>query len=1471
MKTKKVGKIVSLLLAIVLVATIMIPAVNVLADSTAQKYPGAEWIKASSFAELRTVLNNAETDGSKTYIKLTGKIDMPAGARYVKNDNKGIFLGEVLKMDKLTPVVWTHGKDKWTAALGDAKSAEEAVDIINESKLAPASIVNPFDPDGKGEYADKTNFYILVTRENLNALEDTFNFTERKYTNTSDKDGPDDGMVNGKFDPTQVGRDYPSYYDTNLVIPVGTDVVIDLNGQTIDGGQSDKAYEGTPDYIQSIFIVNGKLTIEDFVGGGKLTGATGYLPEGTYDVTKFQKGVEQRFDTTGEQRHRFVNANFGYIKKSSMYDSEAPSSIKDGKYNADTAAAWRISAINNGATGGHMRLRFAYYIAGGTVTEVRGGAVYVSEGGEFTLNNGAITKNCTWMDASPDGGETSASKMIKADVDAVTKGGGVYVEAGGKFNMYGGEISNNASRAYQTSGSGKTRDAYAYGGGVYLEGTQGDTAGAVMYMSGGKIIENATYSQCGSSGSSQKSARAYGGGVYVGEGAVCSIIGNDVEKKSTDLDMVKTFPQVSSNSCGAVAQYSSAKNPDVTIQGGGIYNGGTLNLKNALITANDFAEGDIDIPGNKNSNLMIEKATRVVRDPKTGLACYINGYNADGTPNYVTRLSKEFNENLELATEKVAHATSGVYGTMIGNEEMGLFSDGAGVCVRENAKLVVGERVWITDNYDLVTTGHKAFASVRDYERTWQQTKNITDDRVVKTYPDTGKGANYTDPAGGYVYGKYSKPQSAHQESSSSKTDYTEHKMDGYAFSDTTDDVYLPEGQAIYKGGSLYETKIGVNYWNMVNADGEVKDGAFGQAGNRVIVKAGKDLTSVDPDGKLIWDEETATPTQRDIQFFYLNDNNKNWERFKSVKRNATSDYYDFDKEGTKDEPGAPVYGYKLPTYISADGGEEVKIELTKCKLCDTKVSEYIDERARVTVIRTSDANINTNASPYEGYINYNEEYDIGRWSYAIIGGNEDAHKIPNWHAYNASKTYRISDPDWSPDTSVYRPKIDDNEKIVSNAIVNFPQRAYPVTAQMKNDLPSSYLKAKYMDYKVVYDNSEFGASEPVLRFGTYKDTESVDTIRKMFVTINFDEANTHYYGVSNNTITYNNSDSVSAGTDKLTTANTPFANVDASARFYGSDRVKGTIKIDKVVPDYLAYGKVELLNAFKNMDKDARRNTLTSISKDKDGELPDLYFKGWKYYTSYGDGPEVDILKNDDAAEEFTTANGLTLYRRGYFDVDLKNIFNPNINSQPCPSLTAIWYTKEELDEARLKVSNVKYQIIKSAKGEDLLRVVAIAGSDYPDFEAVGFVISTSNATPTIEGGYDYVANSDIYEKLGVTGKDGTQMCYDTDRLLGGNYYGSAGNYSSIKIDEEFEWTFGDGKKGGESAFAQESNISTGNFKKGYKDAGLFYTNIAIDKNNRDTVYFVTPYASVKNDDGTYTYYYGESRAICYADYVAS
>ena len=215
-----------------------------------------------------------------------------------------------------------------------------------------------------------------------------------------------------------------------------------------------------------------------------------------------------------------------------------------------------------------------------------------------------------------------------------------------------------------------------------------------------KLVENASYAETfDPTANSPKSARSYGAGIYVHEKATCNIIGEDAESGATTLDMVKSFPSVSNNSCGALGRNTTKSEQDVTVEGGGIYNSGTLNLRNALVSANDFAEGDIDVP-NASQNCTLNNAIHVKRDEETGLALYkyVNesGKYVDGSGNKfdeITRLDPNFNENLELVTEAIQHEIHGIYGTMHGNEESAIFSNGAGICLNEKATIVIGERV----------------------------------------------------------------------------------------------------------------------------------------------------------------------------------------------------------------------------------------------------------------------------------------------------------------------------------------------------------------------------------------------------------------------------------------------------------------------------------------------------------------------------------------------------------------------------------------------------------------------------------------------------------------------------------------------------------------------------------------------------------------------------------------------------------
>lgn len=1501
MKTKKVGKIVSLLVAIVLVATIMIPAASVLADNGSSNAvtSGIDWTGAgadkiltvsstakdggaSAYEQLRDYLKNAQP-GQELKIRLDADIELPKFGVYKDKDgntssdaSKGKYYSYATYGVFKDAYKKKEGKDNWSSSsnpkfgineiLGKSDSTYGAsYDVLNKN---PSISTNPYQEVFKvAEPGDTTTRaflnYDLEGKEKFSAAErERFERldTAQKKLMTGARGNQELGASAGNDTAT-----YTEYDEAMLCVKERVKVCLNLNGHNVSGLNSlGSPYTGSPNYQTSIFVVKGELTVVDEHttnagrAVGMITGGTGSI----YGKPQYSRNGNSNYDFVDSNIYQgvaYYGVGLGRNAPNEWGDAyiirlgkEAPDGNKWPKFSTDS---WTIyNKVGN------YRIYTNYYSRFyANVKETHGGGVYVAPGASFTLLSGKISGNSAWrLNNTEDLLNTNNNFIFDVKSNAVACGGGVYVDEGATFTMKGGEISNNAVRVYNKKDDNS--DATAYGGGVYL------AKNAVMNMTGGRIVENASYAETfDPTADSPKSARSYGAGIYVHENAICNIIGEDAESGATTLEMVKSFPSVSNNSCGALGRRTKTSEQDVTVEGGGIYNSGTLNLRNALVSANDFAEGDIDVP-NASQNCTLNNAIHVKRDEATGLALY-NYVDASGKKTEITRLDDRFNENLELVTEAIQHEIHGIYGTMHGNEESAIFSNGAGICLNEKATIVIGERVWVIDNYDLVTTGHKAFASVRDYTRTWQQTKNITDDRVVKTN-DNGTGANYKDPAGGYVYNnEHVDPVSKSQNDGK----YTWHRMDGYAFSDTTDDIYLPEGKVIYKGGSLYETKIGVNYWNMVNADGEEiaaergKGQAGSQAGNRVLLVDGNVLGNLD---RKIWTGDTTTPVQSDIQFFYLNDNNKNWERYKNYKKDANDLWYDYDKN---------AYNYALPAYITEDKAGQ------KCVLCDRhiKVANF-GARVRVTAIDADATKINKNASPYEGYINYDVTYEPNRWAY---GTGTDISQ-GDWRNYN-KETWRISDPEWTPDNDAFRPKGGE----LSNAVVNFPQRAYPVTAQMKKDLPSSYLKAKYMDYKVVYDDNQFGTStEPVIRLGTYSDPASNDTIRKVFVTVNFDEADIHFYGQSKNSSIVYNSDSAATSeqTYTFTTKNTAFANVDASALFYGANRVKGTIDIAKIVPDYASYGKDKILEDLRRAASDTADSSLSYDDAEKKNESIDLYFKGWKYYTSYGDGPKVETLSYSDPER---TIEGTSLTHRGYFSVNLANIFNPNINSQPCPSLTAIWYTKEELAAARQNLSACKAQLILGTDGHIYIRVISVLGAYGKDrynlqpiqasdansslrslyYNAPTFVASKLNATPTLEGGYKATVNKGniaaenysarVVKKIICNDDEKNTFTIDIYDYISGNV--SDENDIWVKfINSNAAYKNANNSKSTTYVSFMWTNIDTGLTLADISN-GSGYSNAAQE------VLFVTPCIELTTDqagDKHDSYYYGASRGFSIA-----
>lgn len=172
--------------------------------------------------------------------------------------------------------------------------------------------------------------------------------------------------------------------DTNLVIPAGKTVTLNLNGHTLDRGLVKSPTYYRYQHDGSVIVVYGNLILNDSTGKGKITG--GLSPKGP--------GVAVHGGSLVMNGGTITNNHAG-----------------------------EVGMDNVGATGPvHVDSEGRFQMKGGTIcnnSAYRGGGVCIYDG-TFDMFGGKITKN--W-----------ASEC-----------GGVYVYQG-TFNMSGGEISDNTS------------------------------------------------------------------------------------------------------------------------------------------------------------------------------------------------------------------------------------------------------------------------------------------------------------------------------------------------------------------------------------------------------------------------------------------------------------------------------------------------------------------------------------------------------------------------------------------------------------------------------------------------------------------------------------------------------------------------------------------------------------------------------------------------------------------------------------------------------------------------------------------------------------------------------------------------------------------------------------------------------------------------------------------------------------------
>lgn len=1379
MKTKKVGKIVSLLVAIVLVATIMIPAASVLADTGSNAVTsGVNWdgkdVKIiggdNAYGDLDAYLSSLTPNSDKVYnIRLDADVVLPKFGAY--KDNKGtkasdngsdaayyalasygIFKDAYKK--KAGKSSWNQGdnpKFGINEILGRTDSGSTFGADYNTLNATPSISTNPYKTvSNVAESGDKTtraflNYDLQCVGEYvgsgnklkyeamLEANRDRFEELDTVQKMLMAGAAGNNGLGYSAGDTVDATK-LTEYDDAMLCVKEGVKVCINLNGHKVSGLNSlGNPFTGSPSYQTSIFVVRGELTVVDEhttnagEAVGMITGGSGSI----YGRTQFG-GVTDNY----------------YIENSPLYQGVAYFGVGLGDNASDPDKWGDAYVIKSGETApdgnkwegttwdhkvGNYRI-YTYYFQRyySSVKEAHGGGVYVAPGATFTLMSGKVSENAAWRVGD------SSTKIFDNSRNPVACGGGVYVDENATFNMLGGEVSHNAVRSYQKNAN---LEPYAMGGGVYL------AAGATMNFKGGKVADNGTYAESNKA----TDQTSQGGGIYVAGGATLNMMGNlsrSDETKNIETLLPK-FPQVTGNGAGV---YVRTEGRTGYAEGAGVYvaANGTFNVKNAVISANDFCEfsryADSDSGFDNTSVPSGWLVTSVERDPNTGLAVYGTGTTDKG----------------ELKTKQLLHEMSGKFG--VGMAYTGgskIYTNGAGVClassgnpVAPDGKIVIGSRTWIYDNWDLVTNNHKAFGRTRYNERKWDVDKQE------------------------YVYStndKFDKNKMTNRPEDNSNHKYS--VGDGYCWSDTRDDIYLPDGVTLSVGESLFECKVGINYYDMIgNGAASKSESELGKESNRVFA------TSSDTLNYDVWGTTSASPRPRDIQYFYLNDNNKKYE-------------YDESLETPKTETVKRKY---LAT-------------TSNCHLFENTDSDSSSNYAQIVKTPTANAWKNSGKVPFEGFVNYSEKSTktyYTHWSIATVGENQ-------WEKY--SKDSKANYPDGIED--IY----EINNTTYSNPI--YPQRAIETAGSRAESMGVAEREGRFMDYKVIWDNdAKTGfattSEKPVLRFGK-------NTDRRMYVTVDFAESNKSYFGLGGSGLNLNDS-ALKANVDSFSSDRTDYATVNQMT-FDTVSGFKAKLTLGIPVPDYKLY-KAQNLSGF-TPDK---ADTLSHDSANNEDE--DLYFKNWSFYTSYGYGPELYVPtsvkgKSADEVTAYKTVNGTEKFMRtrGTFEIDLAKINNTNLNAQPCPSLTAMWYTKEELAEARRRISGVKSQRAILDDGTVVLRAIAVVGKEYEDYERAGFVVSTENPTPTVEGSYDYSIKGKIYKRILVNNEKGKSWVY---------------------------------------AYNVASDLSFENGQDG--KCGIVYTNfkIADSVNNltpeaKKQIYFVTPYVY---DEDTNTYYYGKSRAISYA-----
>ena len=375
----------------------------------------------------------------------------------------------------------------------------------------------------------------------------------------------------------------------------GRDVIIDLNGYTIDGVNINRA----------IFnIAHGTLTITDSKGGGVIKNST----------------------------------------KSCIYVQPASDKTSTFNFQGGTIQDCQPSDGNGGAM--DIQPRGIVNMSGGVIIGCRGtngAAVYVT-GGTFNMTGGEIKDNKVndYKNWTP---PTGTEDLPTSTNTNSSRGGGIYVEKG-TCTMSGGTISGNVAHSgggvFVTSGA-----TFSFTGGIITGNYAVSKLGAGTGNGGGIYIEGGN-SNCTINGGivSNNRATRYGGGININGSTMtipnCTISGN-LSSSGGGISMETSGSTLNLQGCtldGNISNVSSSDPNGANAGGGGgiFLVDGTLNISGN----NSFQSNVSNVLG---GGIYLKKGTLTILD---GTSTFTNNQSKSGGAIYHASGNITVNEGATL-------------------------------------------------------------------------------------------------------------------------------------------------------------------------------------------------------------------------------------------------------------------------------------------------------------------------------------------------------------------------------------------------------------------------------------------------------------------------------------------------------------------------------------------------------------------------------------------------------------------------------------------------------------------------------------------------------------------------------------------------------------------------------------------------------------------------------------------------------